>query len=231
MARVEIMRAPQVQELANVGQEVPPIFICKEEDGPSPFSIDSNIPIIDMSVILSPPKPSSPSWKDARNQEKSKLKAALQDWGLFQAVGHGISEDLMGSMRRAAKGFFELPLQEKMKVGQGHEGDQKKWVEGYGHDPVQSPDQILDWCDMLYLQTFPENHINLQFWPHKPCDFGAIMYEMRLKVKEFADNTLRVLAEIIRLEDDCFTNHFDDEATMHARFNPIRQGPRPQSPL
>ncbi|ERN14308.1 hypothetical protein AMTR_s00033p00190980 [Amborella trichopoda] len=84
MARAEMISMAMVQELAKGSQEIPHNYLCKQEDGPSFFSIDCNIPVIDMNLLFSSPSSSSSSsWEEARNQEKQKLKAALKDWGFL----------------------------------------------------------------------------------------------------------------------------------------------------
>ena len=45
--------------------------------------------------------------------------AAFRDSGFLYAVNHGISEELQGDLYRVIKEFFDLPLEEKMKVGDG----------------------------------------------------------------------------------------------------------------
>ncbi|XP_020528180.1 probable 2-oxoglutarate-dependent dioxygenase At5g05600 [Amborella trichopoda] len=153
----------------------------------------------------------------------------------MQAVGHGISKDLMNKMRKLGKEFFELPLQERMKVGRNLEVEQKDWVEGYAHDPVEFQDQKLDWIDRLYLQIFPENHIKLQFWPENPAVgrwcCRESLDEFRLKMKEFANQTLRVLAELVGLRDDFFTDRLDDEAIMASSCNFYPPCPRSEQVL
>ncbi|XP_006852848.2 codeine O-demethylase [Amborella trichopoda] len=214
----ESMRVPMVQEVAARGEEIPQRYHCKE-DKPSTFCQAQNVPTIDMDLLLASSPMPPMYWEEARNQEKEKLKDALQNWGFFQAVGHGISEDLMDGMRRAMKEFFELPFQEKMKVAPSIECDKKSWLDGYAHDPLESDEQILDWCDRLYLQTFPRNKIKLEFWPEKPATFREVLDELSLKMKEFADKTLTLLGEMAGLKDKYFNDHFDDDATLYARFN------------
>lgn len=50
------------------------------------------------------------------HQSVSLLKQACLDCGFFYVVNHGISQEFMDEVFGQSKSFFELPLNEKMKV-------------------------------------------------------------------------------------------------------------------
>jgi hypothetical protein len=54
---------------------------------------------------------------DERNAVAKEVGAAFRDSGFLYAVNHGISEELQGNLYRVVKEFFDLALEEKMKVG------------------------------------------------------------------------------------------------------------------
>lgn len=66
----------------------------------------------------------------------------------------------MVNMKAAVAAFFELPFQEKSKCAK--EADE---IEGYGQNFVVSENQKLDWCDMMFLKTFPHETRNFKLWP------------------------------------------------------------------
>ena len=40
---------------------------------------------------------------------------AFEDWGIFQAVDHGIDSTLISEMYRLSREFFDLPAEEKLR--------------------------------------------------------------------------------------------------------------------
>lgn len=68
-----------------------------------------SIPIVDFS------KMNSTSLED-RNSVADKVGKAFKEVGFLYAMNHGISEELQTELLRVMKQFFDLPLEEKMKV-------------------------------------------------------------------------------------------------------------------
>lgn len=56
---------------------------------------------------------------DERRAIATEVGAAFRDSGFLYAVNHGISEELQDDLYRVIKEFFDLSLEEKMKVGHG----------------------------------------------------------------------------------------------------------------
>ena len=67
-----------------------------------------------------------------------------------QLVNHGVSSSLMEKLKSEIGEFYKLPLEERMKYKM-RPGD----VEGYGHLPIRSEEQKLDWADRFYMITNP----------------------------------------------------------------------------
>ena len=81
-------------------------------------------------------------------------------------MDHGIEESYLDEVRKVAKQFFELPIEEKKKYSRAaNEG------EGYGGDLIVSDKQILDWSDRLALKVLPQDERMLDLWPQNPNDF------------------------------------------------------------
>lgn len=69
---------------------------------------------------------------------------------LVKLVGHGVSEELLQTVKMEIQGFFKLPLEEKAEYEQLPDD-----VEGYGQAFVVSEGQKLDWADMFYMTVLP----------------------------------------------------------------------------
>jgi hypothetical protein len=67
------------------------------------------IPQVDFSKVDSP-------LLEDRKSVAREVGAAFKDSGFLYASNHGISEDLQDNLKRVIKEFFDLPLEEKMKV-------------------------------------------------------------------------------------------------------------------
>ncbi|KAI3889022.1 hypothetical protein MKX03_012455 [Papaver bracteatum] len=156
-----------VHELAVSGEEPPPKYIQKDivnVMGKQVTEVDSlSLPIIDISRFT--PDASI----EEKEEEMEKLKSALSSWGMFQAIGHNIPQNLLDNVYKVSKQFFHLPLEEKQKysVSKDHENSD---FQGFGSDSFK-PDididdgMVLDWNDFLSLLIEPVEDRNLRYWP------------------------------------------------------------------
>uniref|UniRef100_A0A0E0PU76 Fe2OG dioxygenase domain-containing protein n=1 Tax=Oryza rufipogon TaxID=4529 RepID=A0A0E0PU76_ORYRU len=153
-----------VQELAAGVQEPPSRYLQDLAGGDqlAGAEIPEPIPTIDLGRL---------SGSDGAD-EAAKLRSALQNWGLFLVSNHGVETSLIDAVIEAAREFFRQPVEEKKKLSNLIDGKRFQ-IEGYGNDPVQTKDQILDWSDRLHLKVEPECDRNLAFWPTHPKSFSV----------------------------------------------------------
>ncbi|KAJ3695511.1 hypothetical protein LUZ60_000888 [Juncus effusus] len=151
-----------VQQLALKGQDPPSRYILKDKEHliSISFSPPSPIPVIDHSRL---------SQLDG-GDEVIKLRSALESWGLFLLVGHGIPSSFLDEMLNMSREFFHQPLEVKQKYTNLIDGKDFK-LEGYGNDIVKSDEHILDWNDRLSLLVQPEDQRSLSLWPTTPTSF------------------------------------------------------------
>ncbi|XBI35938.1 hypothetical protein VPH35_121548 [Triticum aestivum] len=142
-------------------------------------------------------------------EEAAKLLSALKTWGFFQVSNHGMETTMMDSVMTPSREFFHLPLEEKKKCSNLIDGKHFQ-VEGYGNDQVWAQDQRLDWSDRLHLRVEPEGGRNLAHCPTHPKSFS-----------------LRAMAKLLELDEDCLVNQFNSNAPTFARFNHSPPCPRP----
>ncbi|VAI83277.1 unnamed protein product [Triticum turgidum subsp. durum] len=141
-----------VQEVAADG-ELPSRYVLKEQQGRPAAAAAAqraapSIPTVDVSRLA-----------DADPSEADKLRSALDSWGLFAVTGHGMTDPFLDAILGAARGFFHLPTEAKQEysnVVDADDGGRKFQPEGYGVDRVDTDEQVLDWCDRLYLQVRPD---------------------------------------------------------------------------
>ncbi|KAL6719409.1 hypothetical protein ACLMJK_003649 [Lecanora helva] len=87
-------------------------------------SPDFPIPTIDISQFLATPSPTNPATRSIIDA----VRTACLTTGFFQITGHGVSRELQKGIFDAAKTFFALPFEEKVKL------DAKKSVGHRGYD-------------------------------------------------------------------------------------------------
>ncbi|KAG2609097.1 protein SRG1-like [Panicum virgatum] len=210
---------PIVQELAAGVQEPPSRYVVRDQDRPAAAAaaaMPEPIPIVDLSRLSA-----------AEDGEVAKLRCALQNWGLFLAVGHGMEPGLLAEMVQVTRGFFNLPIEEKQKYSNLVNGEEFRF-EGYGNDVVLSEDQILDWCDRLYLIVEPESRVVGSLWPARPPAFGAVLREYTAGCRRIAGVVLASLARLLGLREGRFVGMMSEGvARTHARFNYYPRCPRP----
>lgn len=129
------------------------------------------------------------------------------------------------------RGFFNLPLDEKQKYSNLANGKEFRF-EGYGNDMVLSEDQVLDWCDRLYLTVEPESRIVRSLWPAQPPAFSDVLREYTTRCREIAGVVLASLARLLGLHEGRFVGMMSDGVAMtHARFNYYPRCPEPDRVL
>ncbi|CAL5051373.1 unnamed protein product [Urochloa decumbens] len=224
-AAEEAWRVPAlVHELAAAAVHEPPSrYVRHEHDRPGlvgAADMPEPVPVIDLRRLMS-------SLSTAEGtQEAAKLWSALQSWGMFLVVNHGIEASLMDDVMNASKEFFHQPLEEKQKCSNLVDGKRFQ-VEGYGNDQVKAQDQILDWSDRLNLKVEPQDERNLAKWPRHPEHFRDVLLEYTLKSKKIKCIILQAMARLLELDDDYFLNQFSDKAPVTVRINHYLPCPRP----
>ncbi|XP_057819919.1 protein SRG1 isoform X2 [Cryptomeria japonica] len=158
-----------------------------------------------------------------KQKELEKLGMACKQWGFFQAVNHGIPLSLTERMKAIVKEFIQLPLEEKLNY-------KIEEFEGYGQAFVASDDQILDWADIMYLTTLPQEERKMNFWPTKPVDFRETVDQYALEIQKLGNTFLCLLSEYAGLKADCFIKKYE-KMTQLMRLNYYPPCPRPDLAL
>nr|XP_027086693.1 protein SRG1-like [Coffea arabica] len=135
--------------------------------------------------------------------ELQKLHSACKEWGgFFQLINHGVSSSLLEKLKSEVQDFFNLPMVEKNKYGQ-EPGD----VEGYGQAFVKSKEQKLDWADMLYMITQPEDLRKPHLFPKLPLPLRESLQEYSIELKRLALKILSLIAKALGMKHEelkCF---------------------------
>ncbi|GJN07563.1 hypothetical protein PR202_ga25463 [Eleusine coracana subsp. coracana] len=202
-----------LQEIANGGIREPPSqYVHREEDRPTGavMAADMVLPTVDVSRLVGAP--------DDHVDEAAKLRSALESWGLFVVTGHGIPKELLDGILGVTRDFFYLTPEEKLKYSNVIDGN-KFQHEGYGIDRVDTNEQILDWCDRLYLKVQPEDERQLELWPSHPQFLTALLHEYTRKCEQVTKVVLGAMATGLGFTEEFFIDKVGERVTTFARFS------------
>jgi isopenicillin N synthase-like dioxygenase len=186
----------------------------------NPHSI---VPVIDMGPYFA-------GTPEGKRRVAAELDRACRDVGFYVIVGHGVDLELIEQVESVSREFFNLPIDEKMKV---HIGDTPGAVGyaamgdtalAYTRGQVAPPDlnesfQIakVDVTDDPYFQSaaarglVPRNR-----WPERPAALKTLYIEYYLRMGALAGDLMRLSALALDLPE----TYFDDKINRHiSRLN------------
>lgn len=139
----------------------------------------AQIPLIDLSQLHTP----------SRSLLLSQIHSACSHWGFFHVLNHGVSLDLLHSLRQGISDFLALPTAHKYAFGALRNDD----GQGFGSAFVNPQIGAAEWRDYLLLRTFPEELRDYSNWPPMLKDLVApfsaqVMCLARLLLSIFSEN-------------------------------------------
>uniref|UniRef100_A0ACD6A5M5 Uncharacterized protein n=1 Tax=Avena sativa TaxID=4498 RepID=A0ACD6A5M5_AVESA len=142
-----------------------------------------------------------------------------------------MQEPFLDAVLASSRAFFHLPTEAKQEysnVVDAGDGDGRKFQpEGYGVDRVDTDDQVLDWCDRLYLLVRPEEERQPRFWPAHPPDLRGLLHEFSVESEKVARLVLAAMARSLGFEDGFFADKVGERMPSYARFTYYPPCPRP----
>ncbi|KAL8134297.1 1-aminocyclopropane-1-carboxylate oxidase 5-like [Apium graveolens] len=135
------------------------------------------IPVIDFSKL---------SGED-RAKTLALIHNGCEEWGFFQLVNHGISEELLERVKKVSSEFYKLEREENFKTSTTV-NLLNELVEKNNRDKVDT----VDWEDVYLLSDNNE-------WPSKTPGFRETMAEYRAQLKKLALKLMEVMDENLGL--------------------------------
>ncbi|KAK3406847.1 hypothetical protein EUGRSUZ_K02978 [Eucalyptus grandis] len=212
----------RVQALSESGiSRIPERFVRPPSERPSPIPNFApqdrdrtrdgiNIPVIDLAGIMSS--------ADGSTLLLERISYACREWGFFQVVNHGVSEELMGAAREAWREFFRLPVEAKQEYA-----NNPSTYEGYGSRIGVEREATLDWSDYFFLYYSPRSARNPSKWPAIPLSCRELITEYGKEVTELCKRLLSLISRSLGFEGDYFERAFGGEefgACLRANFYP-----------
>ncbi|MEX0813506.1 MAG: 2-oxoglutarate and iron-dependent oxygenase domain-containing protein [Chitinophagales bacterium] len=182
--------------------------------------IPHKIPIIDIEPLFA-----SNSDSGSYNKTIKEIAQACRKNGFFYISGHSISGDLQNKLEALSKVFFELPLEEKMKISMQKGG--KAWR---GYFPIGDeltsgkPDQKeglyfgseLDSTHPKVKAGIPLHGSNL--FPEYPSEMKAFVLEYMSKLEQIGHALMKGISLSVGLEEDFFHRKFTYDPTLLFRI-------------
>ncbi|XP_075509499.1 naringenin,2-oxoglutarate 3-dioxygenase-like [Primulina tabacum] len=129
-----------------------------------------------------------------------KIVAACEDWGIFQVIDHGVDAKLITEMTRLARGFFDLPPEEKLRydMSAGKKG-------GFIVSSHLQGETVQDWREIVTYFSYPIRARDYSRWPEKPEGWRAVTEGYSEQLMNLACKLLEVLSEAMGLEKDALS--------------------------
>ncbi|CAA0841174.1 Naringenin-2-oxoglutarate 3-dioxygenase [Striga hermonthica] len=128
-----------------------------------------------------------------------KIISACEDWGIFQVVDHGVDWELVESMNRLAREFFELPAEEKLRFDMS--GGKKG---GFIVSSHLQGEVVKDWREIVTYFSYPIKARDYTRWPDKPEAWRAVTEAYSESLMDLGCKLLGVLSEGMGLKKDAW---------------------------
>ncbi|MFT4306773.1 MAG: 2-oxoglutarate and iron-dependent oxygenase domain-containing protein [Microbacterium sp.] len=166
---------------------------------------------------------------------RERLRQATHEVGFFYLVGTGVSPELEARLARAARDFFALPEADKLAI----ENLNSPQFRGYTRVGGELTQGRVDWREQIDIG--PEREalenpvrdfdrlIGPNLWPASQPELREVVAEWYEALTAIGLKLLRAWALALGADQDHFTRHFDDPATLIkiVRY-PGKDDPTPQ---
>jgi isopenicillin N synthase-like dioxygenase len=170
----------------------------------------ANLPVIDISPFL------RDSPRDDRMRTARELRSACIDIGFFYLTGHGFTPNELDAVLTQGRGFFGLPVVEKMKV-LSRNVDEPGFVRTGGVDPEKNRDKVVDIKERFSMsrelmadeEVRPNSRMGKSQWPAR-----ELLADFEPTMKTYIASLQRVVAALnhaFALSLDLPEDYFDTD--------------------
>jgi isopenicillin N synthase-like dioxygenase len=192
------------------------------------------VPVIDIAPFLN-------GDKAARRAVAQEVDAACSGLGFLIISGHGVAESLVRDMQAVSRAYFDLPLDEKLKlrmppdryrgyIAPGSEalsyslGNESPpdLKESFSIGPVDADD------DAYHRAAAPGRFFAPNMWPEQPTQLRSIWEAYYREMERVATALMRIFAVGLGMDE----HFFDDKVDRHiTNFSVIHYPEQPVEPL
>jgi isopenicillin N synthase-like dioxygenase len=185
----------------------------------SPQLGDGYIPVIDIAPYFS-------GFPADKLRVAEQIGRACRDIGFYIIIGHGVPEELIGAVDRNARDFFDLPLEEKMKLHTGKDtgtcgyaamGERSlAYTRGEKcppdlHESFQVSKLDADLNDPYFQAPIAKKLVPPNQWPEGRPQMRIVLTDYYKKMAILARDLLRLSALALDLPEA----YFDDKVDRH----------------
>ncbi|KAL9316152.1 hypothetical protein ACSQ67_017153 [Phaseolus vulgaris] len=116
------------------------------------------------------------------------IEDACKNWGFFELVNHGISQELLDRVERLTKEHYRKCMEKRFNEA----------VRSKGLECVQDELKDMDWESTFFLRHLPTS--NISEIPDLTQEYRDAMKEFAEKLEKLAEELLEVLCENLGLE-------------------------------
>jgi isopenicillin N synthase-like dioxygenase len=172
----------------------------------------ANLPVIDLEPFLREAASNEDRLRVARE-----LRSACIDIGFFYLTGHGFTAEYLNSVLAQGRSFFDLPLQDKMKV-LSLNIDMPGFVRTGGVDPDANRDKVVDIKERFSMtrelmsneQPRPNSRTGKSQWPARELlpEFETTMKEYISRLGRITRGLNHAFALSLGLPEDYFDKDY-----------------------
>nr|AFK38882.1 unknown [Medicago truncatula] len=135
------------------------------------------VPVIDFSKLNG----------EERAKTLAQIANGCEEWGFFQLINHGISEELLERVKKVSSEFYKLEREENFKNSKT-----VKLLDDIAEKKSSEKLENVDWEDVITLLSDNE-------WPENTPSFRETMSEYRSELKKLAVSLTEVMDENLGL--------------------------------
>lgn len=218
------MAPSRVQAVSLSGlQSIPSEFVRPVYERPAIETFhEFEIPVIDLSSL---------QVDELREKTMTEIGRASQEWGIFQVVNHGISDELVERLQAAGREFFGLSQEEK-EVYANLESVTDDRFEGYGTQLKCTSDGRQGWSDFYFHMLWPPSVVDFNKWPKHPSFYREVTEQYGREVLGVVDKLLSAFSINLGLEESTVRNALGGEnMDIELKINYYPACPQPEMAL
>ena len=201
-------------------------------------------PIIDISVFPRKAAPSASAAWTALSEKRDlarRVGEVCAQTGFLAVVGHGVPNEIISGAWDAARGFFDLPVENKVEVKMPYVGYP------YGYSPLQAealakslgeetPPDLKESFSIgpldqgAHAANVPDADFRFaaNLWPKEPANFRAAWTAYYRAMSQLAARIMRVFALALELPEEFFDGMIDDPISAMRALNYPHQSVPPK---
>ncbi|KAI3962541.1 hypothetical protein MKW92_034580 [Papaver armeniacum] len=179
------------------------IFPASQRNNENELVLSLKLPVIDFAELQGP----------NRDNVLHSLSEALENYGFFQVINHGISNDTIENMIDVSRRFFQQPMEERSK----YMSTDIRALLRYGTSFNQSKDSVFCWRDFLKLNCHSMED-SLPHWPTSPSDFRDSLSEYTKQNKSLFLKIMEAIVETLGIVETTTDNESNENDTVLEDF-------------